>query len=334
MSVTPSNIVLLKPTQESNEASNGGYPSLVTRVPDTKNAILPDVSSDDRTNGAVTIRKSFFKVDVAALPVDPYENLYAYFQDIADPAYNHDFMFGTDTDTQGSLDWSDASFIGVVTDVDVASGYVEFTTKGDPTLSNDVVGYSKSRGVDTVLQGVTIADQSNGVYRITAGLTVSDWAVGDIICRYRPFTGGNDVTNPANVTPRFHTLAVTSAGGVATLAQLGAAPFAMIRSTINITMVNGTNYNYSIPELGLNGSGDTSTVTTVYHPDDTTQDPKHVLLSIAPVFFSGAFVAGDTISFKSESGSLPLWVRRTVEAGQSVLSGLQHVDLGLTYQTS
>ena len=334
MAIQPTSIKLMRPTQESDAPSNGGIPSLTARVSGTKNAIFPDVSSDDRTDGAVTIRKSFFKVDADAVPVGSISTVFAFMRGIPDYQYEHSFMYGTDTDTQGSLNWSNALFIGVVTKVNTNQRYIEFKTKTPLNSASELVVFRKSAGAYVRIPDAAITTVTTHTYRVTNLDNTSLFSVNDVVCPYKVFAGGNEVGKEMQLDPRAHTLQVTSSAGTADLTQFFAAPYAMVRCSMVITFVTATSFNFTIPELGINGSGDKGSVLTVYHPEDTTQNPKHVIAGLAASFLGGTFSAGDRVTFKIESGNVPLWLRREVAAGQSALSGEQPFNLGLEYQSS
>lgn len=335
MPVQSVDIKVFNPQVSNDGASNGGRQTLVTKSDGVKNSIFPDITSQERADGSVKARKLFFKWDKAVVDATQFSDAFFYCKEFGDSDIGILFKLGTDIDKETDLDWGTNLFVGRVTALDTVNDYIDFVSRADPTAFTDMVRHRGSDGTTEtyVGSGLTIAAVSGNTWRIS-GLDAALFSVGDVLTGYKVISG-NESADPANILPRCYAATASTVGsGTFDRTQVTLTPRAAIDFTMTLSLLNTSSYSYSIPELGISGVGDITTDLTVYHPDDPTNSPLNIMVGIPAAAFSGFYENGDTVTLSIESGAMPLWIQRTVDAGQSSVSGVQNLDIGLSFLTA
>ncbi|WYC17934.1 hypothetical protein [Vibrio phage vB_VneS_J26] len=329
MAIQPSQLAIFKAERNNDQNTNGGRSTLTKIASGVRNGIFSDLQSGSNLGGDVETRKIFIKQDINAPTNAAYNNAFVYMTAIGDPDLFIDLFYGTQTDTQAQATF-DNIMVGRVTAINTGLDRMTLATLTARDTAMKIARYRPSNGTMLVLDNAVVMKQ-NATTAYLEGIAHTNFQVGDIITEVVLFKG-NEASKPNDIQPRAHSLAITS-GGTLNLNDVTFAPKAAISIDVNLTFVNTQAFNYSIPSLGLTGSGNVSTDLDVYHPDSITNAPENLLVSIPAIAWGGTWTSASRVSFKIESGSLPVWLRRTIGANPS-LSGQQDVNFALEYQTS
>ncbi|AEH21876.1 VHS1063 protein [Vibrio phage 1] len=329
MAIQPSQLAIFKAERNNDQNTNGGRSTLTKIASGVRNGIFSDLQSGASLGGSVESRKVFIKQDINAPTADAYNNAFVYMTAIGDPGVFIDLFYGTQTDTQGQATFS-TIMVGRVTAINTVLNQITLATLTARNTTMKLARYRPSNSTMQTLDNATVAKVDSTTARID-GLSHTDFQIGDIITEV-VLVKGNEQSNANDLKPRAHSSEIT-AGGTLDLSAVSLAPKAAISIDVNLTFVNTQAYNYSIPSLGLTGSGNISTDLNVYHPDSVTNSTENLLLSIPSTAWGGAWTNASRVTFKVESGSIPVWLRRTIAANPS-LSGQQDVNFALEYQTS
>ncbi|QNJ59184.1 hypothetical protein [Vibrio phage vB_ValS_PJ32] len=327
MTIQASQLALYKANRNNDQNTNGGYQSLTKLANGVRNGLFSDLQSGPGLPGATEIRKVFIKQDLTNQSNSAFGDCLVFLKDIGDPGIFIDLALGTATDTQANADFN-SIITGRVTKVE--STQITIKTKTTKGGSIDLIRYRKSNDSNLKVMGATANPQMNNE-TIISGVTGSDFQVGDIVTEI-VLAESTDPNSPLNLKPRVFGQAITS-GGTLDDAAIRLTPRAAISLTVNITFVNQTSYSYSIPEMGISGSGATDATCTAYHPNNVGFTPTDILFEIPASAWGGVWSSASRVTFKIESGAIPLWIRRTIDVNPT-MTGQQALDFSLEYLTS
>ncbi|AUR95998.1 hypothetical protein NVP1215B_080 [Vibrio phage 1.215.B._10N.222.54.F7] len=328
MAIQPSQLILIQAERNDDTPNNGGRSTLNQIYNGFRNGIFSDLQSGASLGGDTETRKVFIKQDLTTLTASPYSDAFVFMKDTGADDVFIDLTYGTATDTQATAFFNSA-VVGRVVNVDAVNLKVTIKSLISRSVTADIIRYRKSNDTSLKVLGADIVSISATETEVR-GINPSDFKVGDIITEINYATG--DKLNAQDLQPSVHDVQVTS-GGTLDKNLMEFSPRAAINMAVELTFVNLQSYNYSIPSLGLTGSGNIANDLTIYHPDSITNPPSDILLKIPAAAFSGTWSNASRVTILIESGAVPLWIRRTI--GQNpTLSGLQDLDFSLEYQTN
>lgn len=326
MTILASQIGVFK-ARNNNDASNNGGRSTPTKLAtSSKNSVFSDLENSGNIAGDTETRKLFIKPDLESLTSSAFANAYAYLREIGDEDIRYHMGHGTASDTMGG-----ATFDIMVARVQSISGStVVARTPVSKSGTLDLVRYRPSNGSTVVIENATVTVDTSTRVSIT-GVDVSLFDVDDVLTE-RVYFNSRDNADDRNLKPRVFGASVTSGGDFDT-SFISFAPKAALSVDVLLDFTNSVAYSWSIPSLGLSGTGDINNDLTVYHPDATTQNDASTILKIESNAFSGSWSSTSSVNFSIESGSIALWFRREITSSPSI-SGAQPFNFGLEYATS
>lgn len=321
MSITSNEIIWRRAAvMDPNLASNGGRMSHLSIASGVKNNIWPDVPHAEREAGSIKHMKVFIHVanDNSLKLIRP-----RLFVETYTPGDDAIVIFpGTYTDTQsqvapsrvyggGKLNanaLSGASSIQVLTeDVDL-----DYFKAGDLIRISDKATVSSVTGN---VQFCTIATGGVSYSGDVATLTLEETLLHDFSALN---TRVASVYEPDDVEAYADNYILTSAGGSfddTNYPVLGHG-VGSIYEDWTVTFTSPTAFTCSGSVVGSVGSGNTS---SDFSPvNGNFSRPYFTLPSAA---WSGSFVSGDSLTFRTYPAAVPLWYRRVIPAGAGSLSG-------------
>lgn len=330
MTIEANELGIFRAQRNSDASNNGGRVSLTQIASGVRNGIFPDLESGGTLAGNISIRKVFIKQNLNAVENSSYNNAFVYLKDIGDEDVFIDLAYGTETDTQAGVTFG-SIFTGRVTAVDTQANQLTISTNVKPAapVTTSIIRWRQTGDSMLQVDNATIT-ASTGTSATITNISASDFAVGDIITQRVLFTA-QDATDPNNLAPRVY--GATAVGGTLDGTAVTLAPRAAIAFTINMTFLNSQSFNYSIPALGLSGTGSIADDLVIIHPEASSQSAENRMLTIPASAWGGTFANGNTASLSVISGNIPLWLRRTIGSNPSI-SGQQNVNFTLDYQTS
>lgn len=329
MAIQPNQLALFQAEKNDDSANNGGRSTLTQIYNGIRNGIFTDLQSGASLGGDEEIRKVFIKQDLTDIAASAYNEAFVFLKDLGADDVFIDMAYGTPTDTQ-SLVLFNTVVIGRVISVDTVNLKVTIKTLSTrDATTTDIVRYRQSNDTTLTVQGVDIVSISATETEVR-NITPSDFSVGDIITERVYATGLK--ADPHDLKPSINDINITS-GGTLNADLISFSPRAAISVSVELTFVNTQSFNYSIPALGLTGSGSTANDLDIYHPDSVSYVPSDLLLKIPAAAFGGSWSNASRVSLVIESGTVALWLRRTIGSNPT-LSGQQNVDFSLEYQTS
>lgn len=324
MTILASNLGVFKARTNNDLAGNGGRASLTKLNDASKNSIFSDLESSASIANDVETRKVFIKQNLANISTSEFSNAYAYLRELGDDDVLYSMGYGTATDTMNG-----ATLDLVVGRVVSVSPNVVVKTLAPKSGVTSLVRYRPSTNSLITVDNVSLTSGSNQV--TLSNITASDFAVGDIITE-KVYATSRDGSSPLNLKPRVYGVSVTN-GSTFDETLITFAPKAAVAVDVTLDFINTSAYSWSIPDLGMSGSGSVDSDLKVYHPNAPSQADEYLILSIPAAAFSGAWASTSLISFSIESGNVPLWFRRTISDSPSI-SGIQPFNFGLEYATS
>ncbi|ANO57642.1 hypothetical protein [Vibrio phage vB_VhaS-a] len=326
MTILASQIGVFK-ARNNNDASNNGGRSTTTKLaPSSKNSIFGDLENSGNIGGDIETRKVFIKPDLESLTNSAFANAYVYLRDIGDDDLDYAMGYGSASDTMSAATFD--IMAGRVTSALVSSARI--ATPTPKTGSFDLVRYRPSTNSTVILTNATLTQETANTAQLT-GVDFSLIETGDIITE-RVYFNSRDNTDDQNLKPRVFGVSVTS-GGDFDESFISFSPKAALSVDVLIDFTNSVAFAWSIPSLGLSGTGDINTDLTVYHPDSPTQNDASTILKIESGAFSGSWSATSSINLSIESGAIAVWFRRIVDNSPNI-SGAQSFNFGLEYATS
>jgi hypothetical protein len=321
MAIEAIDLKVFKAAVNDDTASNGGAMSAVEAINGAAD-IWPAVDLAERLAGSTRYRKTFFKnhnsEDIAlqnavvglSKPTPGEDAIYLM---AADQINTQGDLLGTeDRYGAGQLN-APLSAGGSSIDVLVEDGTVIVFRAGERIRVNSMTGdvikdleegntqeFHTINGTPTVLGDVvTIA--------ITGTLTNAYATANTFV---------SSVIEAGAVAGTVSVPAVTSTAGVIDEALLGLHNVGAVQETWTLTFTSALNYDLVGSSLGAIGSGSISSDYAPLNPDTATP-----YLTLTAAFFSGTWVAGDTVVMATSPAAVPVFEERVVPIGAASSAG-------------
>lgn len=329
MTIEANELALFRATRNSDQSNNGGRVSLTTIASGVRNGIFSDLESGAGLANQVQARKVFIKQNLNAIEDSAYNTAFVYLKDIGDDDVYIELAYGTETDTQATPDYN-AIMTGRVESVNSGANTVNVDTTQAKNGTIDLVRWRQSDQTMVVVENVTSANIGGNIARLS-GLDVSQFQPGDVVTQ-RVYAQSGDTADQQNLAPRALEPAIIS-GGTLDRTLITFAPRAAISFTISLTFLNTQSFTYSIPSLGLTGTGSVADDLVINHPDSVSNSVNDRMLTIPASAWGGSFTNASRVTLQVISGSIPVWLRRVINNSPTI-SGQQNVNFSLDYQTS
>jgi len=326
MPITPSDIQWYKSLTVADVAANGGRMSSLPSPSSVKNNIFPDITLTERTEGLLRYRKLFVKV--ANADNTPLQNARAFLQLSTPGEDNVTFFPGTQRDVQGSIAGTERLYGGGRLQANSSPGtvYLAVITEGaalncfrvgDTVRVTDKSSVSGAGSEEFV--GIDAVSYSGDI--ATLGL-----ASGLLAGYASAATQVSSVYEAGAVAPVVTAPAVTSASGAVSSdeATLFGSSIGSIEQDWTLTFTSSSAFSVVGDTKGNVGAGNTSAGAAPIN----SAFPGSPFFTLAGAAFSGAFVAGDTVTFTTSPAAIPVWYRQSVPAGAAAISG-NRVILGV-----
>lgn len=312
MPLSSIDIVFRKPAAVSDLPVNGGRMTANLIASGVKNALFPDVRNAERVSGSSKWRKAFVHFAPADNSLALDVKLIAWAPTSADDRIL--IRIGTHTDTQAEMlatpprPYGAASVTGAlsagtstiatlpedVTDgIFVANDIIYVSDKISISAIDGNEEYAEIDSVSTVGNITTLTLKAPLQYGYTAPRVSSVLAMGDVLAT----AFGKSVSSIA---------------GSFDEAQLTLAPRSAVADTFTLTFTSPTAFNATGAAAGTLGSG---TIGSTFSPTNSPFSGPYFTLPATA--WSGAFLAGESVSFTTAPAAVPVWYQRIVPAGAS-----------------
>lgn len=311
MSIVASELKWYKSQTVTNNNANGGKLSHLPIVTGVRNNVFPDVSEAERTSGITRYRKLFMKVDNASNYV--LVNNRVHLKTIT-PADDFVSIFaGTQTDTQNDIVTPTEKGVGnLYTSVSAGENEIQvlvenasmniFTTGDTIWVSNGNteeyhanVTVSKTDGVYTII--LDTGDQFSESYANSNTRVASCLEYAEVKTVLSDF----NVSSSAG-TYNSNGIEIDNIGG--------------IEETWTINFTSSVNFSCSGTEIGSVGTGHIGSDFSPNNPNFTRP-----YFTLASASFSGTWVDGDTIVFRTTPAAVPIWFKQVVPPAAASYSG-------------
>jgi hypothetical protein len=326
MSIERADIKYYKSATYNDSASNGGRRSNTQITSGSSNQLFPVITSAERAAGSAKFRKIFAQLEsVQSLPLIDAK---VYLENPT-PAQDMVFFFpASKTDVQSSITGSErvygcgylnsAAAIGATSiTVQVEDGAVEIFKDGD------LIRISNKSNIDDVTANTTEEYAViSGAPDILGNLVTLTLASGLVYGYSSTNSRVCSVYQAGTIELDYDSLVVSSSSGAYNSVD---NPITLLaKSTIDqtwtISFTSATQATVSGDTIGSLG---TVSLTTDIAPTNPTYSAAYFRLPIAGL--SGTWAAGDSITFKTYSQSIPLWFKRIVPAGTQSFTGNKFV---------
>ena len=317
MAILASELKAYKAAINDDTGSNGGVMSATESV-DGASDIWPSVGLSERTAGSTKYRKTFHKNTNAADTVLQNALLGLWAPTPGDDAI---YLISADqNNSQSSLTGSEplygagrlnaaAAANDTVITVLVEDGAniifrdtekLRISNMSDPDDVGGTEDFATISGTPVVVGDVVTVTLSSGLlnaYGTSDTYIASMIEAGDI---------ASTVTTPV----------VTSAGGTVDEVQLGLHNIGGIEQAWTATFTSGTAYDLVGATAGAVGSGATGSSFAPLNGDFGT-----AYLTLPAAFWVGAWLAGDTVTFTTSPGAVPVFEKRVIPTGADSSAG-------------
>jgi hypothetical protein len=301
---------------DSTPAQNGGRMTYSQLISGVKNNLFPDVSQAERLAGAVKWRKAFVHInsaqDVALLNA-------RLFLDALTPAGDFvTFVAGTQTDTEDQITGR-AYGIGTL-HASVTAGANQIQVVCEHNAQYAVLQPFRIGDLVRVADRASTGGIGNEEWVTLSGVSYgTDFATLDLAT---PLLNNYAVTNTlvstvfeqASVGGHFANVALTSASGLfdqVTVGNLVAHNKGAIDQHWTLNFTSST--SFTVAGVSVGALAQPGSISADYTPTNpATGTPYFTIKSTA---WSGAFQAGDQISFDTVPAAIGIWYRRQVPAG-------------------
>lgn len=326
MSIERNDIKYYKSVTFNDTVSNGGRRSNTQLTSGSSNQLFPVITSAERAAGSTKLRKIFAQIEsVQELPLID-AKVY-----IENPTPAGDivvFHAGTQTDAQSALTgterlygcgWLNADVLAGATslDIDVEDGTLEIFKDGD------LIRVSNKSNIDDVTAGTTEEFAViSGVPVVVGNVVTVTLAAGLANAYNGAVTRISSVYNPGTIDTSFQDVLVSSASGAWDNANY---PLVLTsKSTIDqiwtLTVISASQVSISGNSVG--NLGNFSLLSDIA-PTNPAYSAPYFRLPVAGL--SGSFAINDTITFKTNPESIPLWFKRIIPAGIGSFTGNKFV---------
>jgi len=317
MAIQSSEIKTYKATINNDTSANGGRMSSNLVVSNIRNAVFPNVSETERTDGNTRWRKIFFKI---ANDDDlTFNNVLVHMTNTTGADDNKSMCAGTQTNIYSDL--SSPRMYGCGTlNADVIATDTEIEVQIEDTALS-IFNTSSADNIIWISNGTTTeyfenvaASKTDDVYTLTLN-------TGDTL--------GNDYNtsntyiasciNAGDVECEFDSVVVTSTAGT-----FDDSSFPILLDNIGtvydswtLEFTSATAYSITGANEGLLASG--GNIGSNTSPINSDFAKKYFTISSGA--FGGTFAIGDTITFKTYPAAIPIWIKEVVPAGTASYSG-------------
>lgn len=321
MSILQAELKLYKAAQNSDTAgSNGGVASYNEIVTSVNNNLLPDVSQAQRVAGVTQFRKAFFKNLNAAELVLLNTRIFVENYTPADDAVY--FHAGNDTNLQSALTGSENLYGCGKLDANVSAAATTMTV----LIEQPSPQFFRNGDVIRISDKATIDGAGNEEFVTVSGAPSPAGSV--ITLTFTPALANGYLATAARVSNcyAYGSLGATVDTIVATTVGSGdydnitypaeGRNVGTVYDTWTLTFTSATAYNCVGALTGSLAAGSTL---SNYSPSNTNVSSPYFYLYGAG--FTGAWQAGDTMTFTTHPAHAPIWVKRIVPAGATAFSG-------------
>lgn len=321
MPVVANELVWRRAQAVTNDSSNGGRMSHVALVPGVKNNIFPDVSEAERVSGSTTYRKLFLHIanddDLGVVN----GKLFLHRPTTGDDAVV--FFPGTQTDTQAALSGSERAYGGGKLNANVSAGgtSVAVLTEGaslDYFKAGDLIRLSDKTTVDAVSGVTEYATIAAGGVSYSGDVATLTLTTGLNNGFSASSTFVSSVLQVSSIAGAVQNFIVTSGGG-----NYDNGGYPVITDHIGgiyqdwtLNFTSATQLTVTGDTVGLLG---TFPIGSNINPVNSNHNKPYFLMNTAG--FSGAFSAGNSITFRTVPAAYPHWAKRVVPPGATSLSG-------------
>lgn len=307
-----------------NDTSGNGGRMTQTVIPSgVKNNLFPDVPKSERDAGSVKYRKVFIDVgnidDHALVDAKVFVDMPTSGQD------GVHIMAATFSDTQADIDASYKEHAAAMITESTAQTSTTIQVALDaadtqPFTIGDTVRITSRPSVDASgFEGYFILTAVNYTPS-TAQLTLNN-PVGVVLGAYGARVANLITVN--EVTAGHVNLIKTSASGHFDAGFLTVYSLGAVHQTISLTFTSATAYSVQGDVSGVIGNGTVGAAFEPLNPATSTE-----MMRIGSQAWSGAWAAGDTLTFEMRPAAIPLWYKRIVPAGATEVAG-NNVVVGL-----
>jgi len=315
-----------KAAVNDDSASNGGRMTATVIPSGTKNNIWPDVPQAERLSGSTKYRKVFIHVanDDDLTLINP-----RLFVSRPTPGDDAVVIFpGSFTDDQTAASaYSGAVYGGGILDASVLAGATQLyvMTEGQALgcfqpgmkifISNTEPGGGGTEEYAAIAAG-GVSYSGGDVALITVTAPIAN-----------PYSAGatrvSSVYEPGSIVGSFTNFAVTSVGGSYNKLThpIEVDSIGGVFQNWTITFTSATNYTITAdtPGVATAVSGYTGSRSADFSP--VNPDFAKPYFTLRKDGFSGTFVAGNTITFRTVPAAVPVWYKRIIPAAAGSLSG-------------
>jgi len=319
MPIEYSDLKVFLAATNNDTSSNGGAMGATQAISGLPGQIWPTVNKAERDAGSTKYRKIFHKNDNAGDIALQNGRLSLFSPPPGDAEL---YLFAaTHTDTQAAITGSEALYGVGVLDTGVSAG----ATAIDVVVKDPAVIIFRDGEMIRISDMTDDLDETGNEEFVLidgtpsiAGDVVTISLATPLVNAYGtdPATHVASVIEHGTVAPAITGLTVTSTGGALNSANLKAHNKGTVQQSWTLTFTSATVFNAVGSVVGSVGSGNISSNFAPINP--ATGTPYFTLQYVG---LSGAFVAGDTITFTTSPSAVPVWEKRVVPAGAANSSG-------------
>jgi hypothetical protein len=326
MSIERSDIKYYKSATFNDTVSNGGRRSNTQITTGSSNQLFPVITSAERAAGSSKLRKIFAQIESnQELPLID-AKVY-----IENPTPADDlvvFHAGTQVDAQSALTGSERLYGCGQLNASVTAGATEIVVAvEDDTLvifeDGDLIRISNKSNIDDVTAGTTEEFAVvSGAPVVGVGIVTLTLAAGLANDYSNSNSRVSSVYNPGTVETSFQDVLVSSASGAwdSVTNPLTLTSKSTIDQTWTLTVISAT--QVSVVGNTVGSLGNFSILSDIV-PTNPAYSAPYFRLPVAGL--SGSFAVNDTITFKTNPQSIPLWFKRIIPAGISSFTGNKFV---------
>lgn len=318
MGITASELKLYPSATVNDTTSNGGRINDASAIVDNvANNVFPDLTAAQLAALTTTWRKLFYRIeDSENLTAS---NVYLYIYQPPSGDSEGYLVLGDQVDTQGAMASSDLFGVGALNagisigatslDVLVDDGATTQFRNGDQIIINDGVNSEKR-----TISAVPSVASDVVTLTISAGTTNGYSAGSTYVSALLPY--GTIETSYSNVVE-------TSVSGTFDEAQIVVPNVGSIYQNWTLTFTSATAFDLTGDSISGSpvASGNTSSTFAPNNPNTGTP-----YFSIPAAAWGGTWGSAETVAFRTNPATMPVWVNRVNPAAASVTAG-QQIDL-------
>jgi hypothetical protein len=322
MSILASELVWRKPTEVSDNPTNGGIMTAVAAPSGVKNNILPDVPQSERTAGSTKYRKAFIHVanDDDLTLIAPKVYVMA-----PTPGDDRVTIFpATQSATQTSITGTEQQYGAGTLNATVSAAGTTCTVLCETGITTQLW---KSGMTVRISDRQTVDGAGNEQFLVLSSDATYSGNVATLTFTTTPLATGFNASTPTyvsgcilpgDISTSVANYAETSGSG--TYDEVTYPPVLDFISSIEqlwtVTFTSPTAFTVAGDTVGSVGSGTTA---TDFAPSNPAYSKPYFTLRSAG--WGGTWANGNTLVFRSKPAAIGIWYKRVVPAGANSLSG-------------